>query len=557
MTLVKPFGSNKVLGLAVGDQGILAAEVVRAGGAGGAQARRLAEFPYPAGRSLDDPVPLGRAFAEFLKHNGFSARQAVIGLPLKWAVVRPKEVPPAAPNVVADLLRLQAEGEFSDAPNLVIEYAGESTPTGSRTILLSAVQRKRLDNLVAMAEAAGLNVRSVTLSAVALGEQTSKHFGGEGLVLHVAPGAAELAVHHDGQPRLLRHLRPVAATAAVGATVGGSATATLTAPPPTNGSSASTNGANGYRGNGSATTSGGVPVPGLPAQGLVGELRQVLALMPPNARRTAGGSDEQLVVWDGVGLGDAPLTWGDSLGISIKPERLTTLGVAAGAEGDEAAQAGRYAPAVALALSGLGGRVAPDFLHSRLAPPREARVQRKAVWATVLGVLLVGLIGYAWWDLASQRQAIEASRARLNAQKDELKSAKAAIDRATFAGNWFRRSPHYLTCMRELTRVFPDDGSAWAQSVTLKDDSQGSLVGRATSESAALNVMNRLRANGRFTDVKISEVRTVTKGNQTEFAFSGTFTYLPEPTPETAAAAAPAAPRGATPAAAASSRSRR
>jgi len=84
-------GGNKVLGLAVGERGILACELTRAGA--GATATRLAEFEYPAGVSPDDTGQLGKALGEFLRERGFSARRAVVGLPLRWAVVKPKEVP--------------------------------------------------------------------------------------------------------------------------------------------------------------------------------------------------------------------------------------------------------------------------------------------------------------------------------------------------------------------------------------------------------------------------------------------------------------------------------
>ena len=39
-----------------------------------------------------------------------SAKRTVIGLPLRWAVVKPKEVPPVAPSAVPWMLLLQGEG---------------------------------------------------------------------------------------------------------------------------------------------------------------------------------------------------------------------------------------------------------------------------------------------------------------------------------------------------------------------------------------------------------------------------------------------------------------
>ena len=126
---------NKVLGLAIGDRSIFAAEVSTGGGGGGGgaggagerpEARTLGEFTFPEGLSISsDATAIGAALAEFLREHKFTARTAVIGLPAKWLLVKTKEVPPADESVAADMLRLQAEGEFSsELKDLVFDYAG-------------------------------------------------------------------------------------------------------------------------------------------------------------------------------------------------------------------------------------------------------------------------------------------------------------------------------------------------------------------------------------------------------------------------------------------------
>src|SRR5205085_3950832 len=151
---MKAFGGNKLLGLAFGERGVVACELWRAGGAAGASG---AEFVYPAGVPADDPAALGTALRDFLKEHRITARRAVVGLPLRWAVVKTKEVPPASPAALADMLRLQAERDFAmEVQDLVLEYAGEASPSAAGTVLLVAVPRKRLDFVKTMAEAAGL-----------------------------------------------------------------------------------------------------------------------------------------------------------------------------------------------------------------------------------------------------------------------------------------------------------------------------------------------------------------------------------------------------------------
>ncbi len=143
---MKPSRLNKVLGLALGERSLLAAEVANA--AAGPEVRRAAEFVYPDGLSTKDPAALGAALAAFLKDGGFSARAAVVGLPARWLVVKSKDVPPADPATLADLLRLQAEGEFSsELKDLVYDYAADATAGHPTSVLLmatpAAVRRRR------------------------------------------------------------------------------------------------------------------------------------------------------------------------------------------------------------------------------------------------------------------------------------------------------------------------------------------------------------------------------------------------------------------------------
>ena len=70
---MKGFGGNKVLGLAVGERGVLACELSRAGR--GYRADRMAEFVYPPSVSADDPASLGPALREFLKGQRFGVKR--------------------------------------------------------------------------------------------------------------------------------------------------------------------------------------------------------------------------------------------------------------------------------------------------------------------------------------------------------------------------------------------------------------------------------------------------------------------------------------------------
>ena len=197
---------NKVLGLAIGERSIQVAEVNVA--ADKPEARHLAEFEYPAGAGLTEPTVLGERLAEFLREKHFTAKQVVVGLPAKWLLVKTKEVPPVDESVAADLLRLQAEGEFSsELRDLVFDYAGEANPAKSQNVLLVATQRKYVELAEQICEAAKLSPIAVTSSAAALGAVTSRGATKNTVVLALAPMGAELSAQSGGYPTSLRHLR--------------------------------------------------------------------------------------------------------------------------------------------------------------------------------------------------------------------------------------------------------------------------------------------------------------------------------------------------------------
>ena len=168
LNIVKPSRNKsrrRMLGLAVGEKSILIAEV--SGGTGGFavttpdhpeaskpfEATHLAEFVFPTGMTLVDAEQLGAALFQFLKEAGISVRHAVIGIPAKWVVVKSKQTPPAEPPVIAESLRLQAEGDFSAAlSDLVYDYAGHTSLTESRQVLLMATPKRYIDQVLAVAK---------------------------------------------------------------------------------------------------------------------------------------------------------------------------------------------------------------------------------------------------------------------------------------------------------------------------------------------------------------------------------------------------------------------
>ncbi len=349
----RPKTRRRMLGLAVGEKSILVAEV--SVGTGGFavttsdqpempkpfEATHLAEFVFPEGVTLQDGESLGTAFAEFLKESGISVRHAVVGIPAKWVVVKTKQVPPADPPVIAESLRLQAEGDFSAAlSDLVYDYAGQTSTAEARQVLLMATPKRYIDQVQAVAKAARLDLVAVTPSAASLGWATNRSCR-DAMVLTLGAAGAEFTAQCGTSPSVLRHLGPV-------------------------------------------------PVTG-PGPMFLSELRRTASMVPaappfakpldPAATPAANGNGKavgrELIVWNGFSLDkSAREVVGDSLGMPVRAGDLATLGVSAGGNAS-AAHPGHFAPAVALALSGLadaGKDGSVNFLHSRLAHgPETAR----------------------------------------------------------------------------------------------------------------------------------------------------------------------------------------
>src|SRR3954466_3312961 len=150
---------KRVLGIALGERGLLVAEVTCAG-----RESRVAqaEFAYPVGMSLDKAEALGKALGEFLRQRNIAARSAVIGVPAKWLITKSHSLPPADAETAQSMLRLH--GETATPPELgevVFDYAGRCSESSQSSVLLVGLAKRRLQEVTTLASAAGLKLRSI------------------------------------------------------------------------------------------------------------------------------------------------------------------------------------------------------------------------------------------------------------------------------------------------------------------------------------------------------------------------------------------------------------
>ena len=244
--------------------------------------------------------------------------------------------------------------------------------------------------------------------------------------------------------------------------------------------------------------------------------------------------------------------------MTIHSGELPTLGVdatEAGANG----QGAKYGAAVALALSAMdetGPSV--DFLHSRLAPPREHRIPRWAYIAAAALALVIGICIYAYSDMDRHQKVVDDLQYQIAKQQTKVDAANEFVSKVTLAQYWHIGEARYLACMRDLDNVIPDDGQTYATSLEIKaqtpplnqaggppaggrvpsaDEARTlavTLQGRTANLESVTALGELMQHNPTaFKDIKIGPETKVPRTQ--EFLFSITFNYIPSKSTQAAA----------------------
>ncbi|MCL2639795.1 MAG: hypothetical protein FWD53_03025 [Phycisphaerales bacterium] len=463
---------TKILGLAIGPKSLLFAELTPKKGGGGGKPfiQRLAEFPFPEKLSFATPIELGQAVAKFLAKEKIATRDVVIGLPARRLVTRRKDVPPASPIAAAATLRLQAETEFmatttasGEPDTFVFDYAGQVSSSGPSSVLLVATAQSGVDQCVEFAKAAGLKLRGITASSLALTGIGTKPTG-DSMILSFAGGAAELLVLQGQVPAQLRHIAAGSSEAA-----------------------------------------------------LVGEIRRSGAALQR-------ASVSSLSLWDD-GTQD-PKLLEQRLGFPVHANKLASLAQTQGLGGGQSLglRAELFAPAVAVAIAA-SQELPIDFLHSRLAPPKESSNKRPLTIALSAVAAILLIIAGGLFDLHLKRSRLSDLNTKSLARASEVKVAQAASNRLDEANRWLHRSSRHVECLRDLTAIFPDEGTIWATSLSLSNNNKGVLIGSAASEAQVRALKDLMLKSQNFINPtpKITSVPRVAEVN-----FTINFDYKPK-----------------------------
>lgn len=478
--------ARKNLGLAVTEQAITAVEI-----AGSDQRTILHSAVLPLGgdEGLSQPEQLGRQLKQALRSAGIHASHCVIGLAASWIVSREKILPAADPESLRGIMSLSSERDFaSGSQELAFDYCTSPHPPGI-SALMAGAPRKIVDQVVAMAQAAGLSVQAVTPSIAALAMATKQEIPAESLMLCLLSGGAEVAGLSGQGLSLIRHV-----------------------PVPLDGAAAS-------------------------ADSLAGPVRRILALA---GSAQQDGQRRQLLVWDLAGVGSA---MADELGRRLGlPARHCTLQTDLAVSGGASAPIAPLAQAAALAcVAGQTGGL--DLLHSKLIPPKPRRIGRKMVWAGIGAAAALAAGVYLFQDWQSTQSQIAGLSQKKAALQEPARQAQSTIDSVSFARTWYDRRPEFLDAWKELTGGFPDEGRIWATSLMMKEEApapgrpgeapaadagkkflQVTLSGKSANEAAALELLDRLKVNPRLKDVKPLFIRQA-GGTSRDVSFAISMSY--------------------------------
>ena len=203
-------GTQTLLGLAIDDSGVAAAEVsVRSGRP---EIKRTGRMQFDEKLSSDNAKDLGQQLRHFLRENHLSSKRAVVGIPTKWVVTKEIVAPPATPDALAGMLGIQAERAFSlNASELIFDYFGKTSTSAKSEVLLVAAQRQVVNKVKELTDAAGLQVRSITVSTLALGKHLSESGPQQQYGLYARPTYCEFWSQSNGRLRSLQHV-PMAGT---------------------------------------------------------------------------------------------------------------------------------------------------------------------------------------------------------------------------------------------------------------------------------------------------------------------------------------------------------
>jgi len=467
-------GTQTLLGLAIDDSGVVAAEVsVRAGRP---EIRRTASMAFDEKLSSHNAKDLGQRLRNFLRENHLSSKRAIVGIPTKWIVTKEIVAPPATPDALAGMLSIQAERAFSlNASELIFDYCGRTSTSEKSTVLLVATQRQVVNQLKELTDAAGLQVRSITVSTLAFGKHLSQGGPQQRYGLYSRPTYCEFWSQSNGRLRSIQHVPMASADGAAERTE------------------------------------------------LLASTIQRLVLLSSEQDQSP---PHEITMYDASNLPDGIV---DRLHKELAPQidiRNGNTEILPNKTGStDSSENSQSIAAASLAITTLSaGKLSVDFLNPHIGLKKKSGRGRLTRWAAVAALILIVGVGAVIADWHAKRADIAACSERLESISEDAAAAREMVDRMSYAGSWTSRRPEFLECIRQLTLAFPESPRVWATSLALSEQAEGSLVGKAVDEASFYEVLDKIKQNNAFSNVMTMHVRNA-GGSSMEKEFAVTFKF--------------------------------
>ena len=453
-----------VLGLAF-REGEVACALIDARG----RLRGAARFRAGGDLPLDKPDAFGAALRSFLAEHGMGgASTAVAGVPARWLMAEPREVPPSDRAAQLAGLRLAAERlSLGDDTRLVFDVAG-APPAKGGSALLVGLARGRVDQVRQICEAAGLKLAGLTATGLS--------------VAAAVPGTGDrTVVLFDGD----------------GAELVGDGRSGITA----------------FRHVGGASRGAGSP-----------SLRRALAL-------TGGGEVLLLDDSDATACADLAERVHRSVDCRDPSAAIRDVPALASLNGHaDAFKQERLWPAVVLAEAGRQrGELPVDFLKPRLAAPKASRFDRRYVIGGAIALLLLLGIGYFYSVVTDAESNATLLEATLDGQAESIAEAEEEVARIGFGKTFFETRPPVLDALADVARVMGREEPVWLTNLAIRDANRVQVQGRAADQRSVLSLRDRLVAEPAFDAVQLTDLREGGGGESGNLTFSLTFAYAPVP----------------------------
>lgn len=454
--LTKYSNVNSVLGIVLSGDRMTVSHVRRAGS--GIKVHQSIQVTLSLDILGSAPELVGQEIRNHLDQAGIRESRCVVCVPLDWILVRQAELPELSAADLDSYLAIQSEREFPYPPeDLSIATSFYQIPNDSKGATVAALPVSQLSTLQSVFRAAHLRLAGVTLGVTSLIDAATCEAGA---ALLVTKTGIDFAVTAPGGVAVLRSLEGLADS--------------------------------------------GEDADSLDSDSLLRQIRISLRQLPAPLHDVI----DTLAVF---GSGDSQRAVLDALQESASAMNLSVVeGEWARANGLELTEPGERAAMPAIAAAATYLRKAPILFQ--FLPPRSTRFQqavnrvsaRAALWLVAAACVLVFGLGAAfliqYWRLSSLER--EWARIAPTAQEVEALQNKVGIYRP-----WFDQSIPTLAIARSLTEAFPEDGAAWATSVTISEHDKVSCSGKARTDDDWLRMLEALGTTPGVEDLQVLQRR--------------------------------------------------